>query len=119
MFQLTERYQSAVQHAKLDCVRYRSETGCRGASLLFLRFLDVHIPRLGSTKATSKSKVSESRLESKKKEERKSLIEAKRGKSNSSRVTCSFIVTKLQIEWELCLLISFDSKHANEVVSQL
>lgn len=67
-FQLTERYKSAVQHAKLDCVRYRSETGRRGARLLLLRLFDVHIPRLGSTKATSKSKVSESRLRSKRKE---------------------------------------------------
>lgn len=69
--QLTERYKSAVQHAKLDCVRYRSETGRRGARLLLLRLLDVHIPRLGSTKATSKSKVSESRLRSKKKRKKK------------------------------------------------
>lgn len=116
---LTEGYKSAVQHAKFDCVRYRRETGRCGARFLLFRLLNVHIPRLGSTKATSKSKVFESRLKSKRKE-RKTLIkaEAKRG-SSSSRVMCSLIVTKLQIESELCLLITFDSKHANDVVSQL
>lgn len=84
---LTEGYKSAVQHAKFDCVRYRRETGRCGACFLLFRFFNVHIPRLGSTKATSKSKVSESRLRSKRKE-RKTLLkaEAKRG-SSLSRVS--------------------------------